>query len=212
MDAMAEIVARKSVQRAGMRLSGMRGVGEHLQMSRVLATARLLLALWVFSMSATAASDNSKPSPSPTAPPPACEGKDFREFDFWIGKWIVRKPDGTHVGNSEITRESKGCAIRENWTSLNGFSGVSINYYDESDRQWHQDWVGGDGMILHLHGGLDDGAMVLIGETKTAKGTTKNCISYRMMPDGKMKQEWTTSDDQGKTWETAFVGIYERQS
>ncbi|MDQ3415133.1 MAG: hypothetical protein M3480_09240 [Verrucomicrobiota bacterium] len=23
-----------------------------------------------------------------------------------------------------------------------------------ADRQWHQGWVGGDGTILHLHGGM----------------------------------------------------------
>ena len=41
---------------------------------------------------------------------------------------------------------------------------MSINYYDPADRKWHQDWVGGDGTILHLRGELVGNAMVLSGE------------------------------------------------
>ncbi|PZR72713.1 MAG: hypothetical protein DLM73_12700 [Chthoniobacterales bacterium] len=158
-----------------------------------------------------------QPSPTPAAaatatpPPPACVAPEFRQFDFWIGRWKVTNPKGVQVGTSEITRQSEGCAIREQWLSAHGTGGTSINYYDEADRQWHQDWVGGDGTILHLHGGLVDGAMVISGETKSAKGPYLNRITYTPLADGKVKQEWTISSDGGKTWQTTFLGIYEKQ-
>jgi hypothetical protein len=101
------------------------------------------------------------PAASAAAPPspPACVAPEFRQFDFWIGRWKVTNPNGVQVGTSEITRQSEGCAIREQWLSTKGTGGMSINYFDESDRQWHQDWVG----------------------------------------------------DGGKTWQTTFLGIYEKQ-
>jgi hypothetical protein len=150
----------------------------------------------------------STPAPSPT---PACGAPEFRQFDFWLGKWKVTDPEGKEVGTSEISRVSEGCAIREQWTSASRKGGTSINYYDADDHQWQQDWVGGDGTILHLHGGLKDGAMVLKGNTKSAKGTVVNRITWMPLDGGKVKQEWATSTDNGESWQIAFVGTYEKQ-
>ena len=165
-----------------------------------------LLMLFAFSSAIEA---QSVPSP----PPPACAAPEFRQFDFWLGKWSVTNPKtGNQIGTSEITRVSEGCAIREQWKATNGMGGMSINYYDSADRKWHQDWVGGDGTILHLHGELVANAMVLSGEIKTAKGTSLNRITWTPLDGGKMKQEWSTSSDDGKTWQISFVGIYEKQA
>lgn len=149
-------------------------------------------------------------TPTPTPPPPACVDAAFRQFDFWLGNWKVKNPQGVQVGTSEITRVSEGCAVREQWLSARGKGGTSINYYDAADQQWHQDWVGGDGTILHLRGGLKDGVMILSGDTKGQKGPIENKVSYTPLPDGKVKQEWLISDDGGKTWQTTFLGIYEK--
>jgi len=148
----------------------------------------------------------------PSPPPPACTAAEFRQFDFWLGKWSVTSPKtGNQIGTSEISRASEGCAIREQWKAANGMGGMSINYYDPADRKWHQDWVGGDGTILHLRGDLVDNAMVLSGEINTAKGTSLNRITWTPLDRGKVKQEWSTSSDAGKSWQTSFVGIYEKQ-
>ena len=151
-------------------------------------------------------------SPTPVVPPAAaCTASEFHQFDFWLGHWKVTNPAGKKAGTSEISRASEGCAIREQWTSASGKGGMSINYYDASDHEWHQDWVGGDGTILHLHGGIKGDAMILSGETKGARGTIINRITWTPLPDGKVKQEWSTSSDNGANWQTAFVGIYEKQ-
>jgi hypothetical protein len=151
-------------------------------------------------------------SPTPTPPPPACTSPEFRQFDFWLGHWKVTNPQGVQVGTSEITRVSEGCAVREQWQSARGQGGTSINYFDADGRQWHQDWVGGDGTILHLHGGLKENVMILTGETKGPKGPLLNRIAYTPLPGGKVKQEWATSDDGGKNWQISFLGIYEKES
>jgi hypothetical protein len=152
-------------------------------------------------------------SPMPAAsPPPACITSKFRQFDFWLGKWNVTNPkSGEQVGTSEISRASEGCAIREQWESAAGTNGMSINYYDTADHQWHQNWVGGDGIILHLHGELKGDAMVLIGLTKSAGTALLNRITWTPLSDGKVKQEWAISSDDGRTWQISFIGIYAKQ-
>jgi hypothetical protein len=158
-----------------------------------------------------AASPSPGTAPLASPPPPACTAAEFRQFDFWLGRWKVTNPQGKEVGTSEISRASEGCAIREQWKSASGQSGMSVNYYDPGDRKWHQDWVGGDGIILHLHGELESSAMILSGRVNSAEGTVLNRITWTALPDGKVKQEWDTSGDDGRTWQTSFVGIYEKR-
>ena len=178
-------------------------------MKRVTILSLLLVAGCITSL--RAASPAPSPSVTPTPAPPACVAPEFRQFDFWIGHWKVTNPQGVQVGTSEITRVSEGCAVREQWQSASGKGGTSINYYDEADREWHQDWVGGDGSILHLHGGLKGDVMVLTGETKSAKGPYLNRIAYTPLPGGKVEQKWSVSSDAGKSWQVIFLGIYQRQ-
>jgi hypothetical protein len=160
-------------------------------------------------------------SPSIAAPPivatahpqnAACAAAEFRQFDFWIGQWLVRNTDGKQIGTSEVSAESAGCAIREQWKAASGVLGMSINYYDAAQRQWHQDWVGGDGTILHLRGGMHDGAMVLSGEAPGRQGPIINRITWTPSPGGVVKQEWATSNNSGADWAISFVGIYTHES
>lgn len=166
--------------------------------------------LLVAACALAAASPTPTPPPPGTPPPPACVAPEFRQFDFWLGRWKVTNPQGVQVGTSEITRVSEGCAVREQWTSARGASGTSLNYYDAADARWHQHWVGGDGTILHLRGGLQDGAMILTGESTGRQGAVSNRITWTPLADGKVKQEWAVSRDAGKTWQINFVGLYEK--
>ena len=88
---------------------------------------------------------------------------------------------------------------------------MSISYFDNNDGKWHQDWVGGDGLVLHLRGELIGNAMVLSGHTKSEHEALLNRVTWTPLPEGKVKQEWTTSPDDGRSWQTVFVGIYEKQ-
>jgi hypothetical protein len=172
----------------------------------------LAIALTALSLLGASPSPSNSATAGPSASPkPACQEPEFRQFDFWIGKWTVRNPNGNEVGSSEISRASEGCAIREQWRARSSKTGMSLNYYDPEERQWHQDWVGGDGTVLHLRGGMQGGAMVMSGDTKSPQGAVTNRITWTPLPDRKVKQEWATSADGGKTWQIAFVGTYEPQ-
>jgi hypothetical protein len=174
---------------------------------------RTILLLIALSSRFSAAARSPPPASSPSASAtPACAAPEFRQLDFWLGKWKVIGPKGNQVGTSEITRVAEGCAIREQWTATRGTTGTSLNYYDPGDRQWHQDWVGGDGTILNLRGELKKSAMVLIGESKSSKGNLMNRITFTPLPDNKVRQEWATSADNGSTWQVTFLGSYEKQT
>jgi hypothetical protein len=146
------------------------------------------------------------------AAPGACTAVEHRAFDFWLGEWTVTRPDtGAEVGRSTITRVASGCAVAEHWRSASGGEGRSLNAYDRQLAAWTQFWVGADGGVLRLVGGLRDGRMVLDGELPTAPGRVQlQRITWTPHEDGQVTQRWETSDDAGKTWNVSFVGSYRR--
>jgi hypothetical protein len=137
-----------------------------------------------------------------------CSGPEHRQFDFWVGEWRVTAPDGKHAGDNRIEKVLDGCALHENWQGAGGGRGFSYNAYDRTRQVWHQTWVDRQGNLLLLEGGLQDGAMVLSG----TQGATLNRITWTPNKDGSVRQHWQTSTDQGKTWQTAFDGLYRRKT
>lgn len=143
--------------------------------------------------------------------PDACAAEEHRHFDFWIGEWRVENPDGEEVGANTISRISEGCALLEEWVSARGVSGNSVNFYDPERESWNQVWVGGEGTILRLEGGLSaDGEMVLTGreERELRRGRVLDRITWTPMSGGRVEQRWDLSSDGGESWETVFRGIY----
>lgn len=145
--------------------------------------------------------------------PPPCSDPAYRQFDFWIGHWEVYNPEGQRVGQNRITVEQNGCVLREHWVGAGGGTGESFNIYDRSRDVWHQTWVSAQGVLLLLEGGLNEqGQMTLSGTTKRPDGTVMNRITWTPLSADQVRQHWETSTDAGKTWQTAFDGLYQRVS
>jgi hypothetical protein len=143
-----------------------------------------------------------------------CTGPEHRQFDFWLGEWeVLGGPGGTHhLGDNRIERSDNGCWLVERWHGASGIHGTSTNAWDAQYRVWRQFWVGADGVVLRLEGGLQDGAMVMAGELPNPQGGTQlQRISWTPQPDGSVVQQWDTSDDGGRTWNTSFRGHYRRK-
>ena len=151
---------------------------------------------------------------STSAPQPApCSATEHRQFDFWIGDWEVRRPDGRVVGHNRIERALNGCTLIENWTSTGQNRGTSLNFYDSSSRQWHQTWIDNSGSPLYLNGNLRDGKMVLEAEGKNAQGqTVRHRVTWTPLDGGGVRQHWESSSDDAKTWTTVFDGRYSKRS
>ncbi len=147
---------------------------------------------------------------TPAAPP--CSAPEHRQFDFWIGDWEVHTPNGALAGTNRIEAILGGCVLQESWSGTRGMRGMSFNLYSAADRRWHQTWVDSNGLLLAMSGGLEDGRMVLAGDTRQPDGrVVRNRITWRALEDGRVRQHWETSADSGRTWQDAFVGLYRRK-
>ena len=167
-----------------------------LEHGRPLCAALVAAGCFVASLSAAAA---------------PCDAGEHRQFDFWLGDWEVRTPEGKLAGTNRITREYGGCVLHERYDTGRGYSGESLNVYDAPRKAWHQTWVDTSGTLLLLEGGLRDGRMVLEGQTVDADAqTTKHRITWTPNPDGTVRQFWESTDARGQ-WTTAFEGLYRRK-
>ena len=82
-----------------------------------------------------------------------CEGEPkARDFDFWIGRWEVREPDGTLVGTNTIEKRDGGCSIEEHCEGAGGSSGTSLSFFLPSRGEWRQVWTGSGGTLFDLTG------------------------------------------------------------
>jgi hypothetical protein len=146
---------------------------------------------------------------APAAKP--CAGPEYRQFDFWIGDWTVEGPGGKTAGSNRIERIAGDCGLQETWTSATGGSGRSLNAYSPQDGKWHQVWLGSGGLWMQLTGGLRDRSMVLEGQTVgREKEVVRQRITWTPREDGRVRQLWEQSSDDGKTWTVAFDGMYSK--
>jgi len=150
------------------------------------------------------------PSPSPFVSP--CVAPEYRQFDFWVGDWDVLDPAGNVVGTNKVTREYDGCVVQEHWEARGPQKqiGSSFNTYNPGTRQWHQTWVDSTGGFLLLDGAFADGRMVLSADMTNKRGRLKHLIAWTPQPDGRVRQFWETSSDDGQTWKPSFDGMYVR--
>ena len=132
-----------------------------------------------------------------------CQSKDHRAFDFWLGQWQVTSPSRPGwQAMSNITLGNDGCSIHEDYRTPGGYVGTSVNFFDASKHQWHQTWIDNQGGPLYLHGELQNGAMVL--------SDGANRITWTLQSDGRVRQHWQVSNDDGKSYATSFDGYYEK--
>ena len=142
---------------------------------------------------------------------PPCSAPEHRQFDFWLGDWQVRKPDGAVAGTNRITREYDGCVLHEHYETGKGYSGESLNVYDASRKVWHQTWVDDDGLLLTLEGRWNGRSMVLEGLAPSEDGAmAKQRISWTPAADGSVRQLWQAADAKG-TWTIVFDGRYTKK-
>ena len=146
---------------------------------------------------------------SATAGP--CASPGFRQFDFWAGHWDVADGAGQAVGRNDITIEEKGCVLVERWTSVAGNTGLSVNFYDPLAGEWTQQWIG-LGVLLRMTGRLRDGSMVLEGPSQNLRTgkVTRLRGTWTALPDGRVRQHFEESSDNGRTWQEWFDGYYRR--
>ena len=143
---------------------------------------------------------------------PCAHQEGFRDFDFWIGEWDVHLANGTQAGSNDIKSIERGCALTEHWTGASGGTGMSINYLDKSSGKWVQVWNAANGAQINIRGGLTDDGMLLEGYIHyVSNGTTAPFRGlWTLLPDGRVRQNFEQSNDNGKTWVPWFEAFYTR--
>lgn len=134
-----------------------------------------------------------------------------RQFDFWIGEWIVTDTTGKEVGRNKLVLIQDSCALQENWIS-GKTTGTSYNYYNQTDSTWNQLWIDNSGSVLNLKGGLVNGKMVLKSAMIPGKRVKYyyNRITWEKNKDGSVTQTWDVLSDSNKLLQQAFKGIYKK--
>ena len=172
-----------------------------------------LIPLTALCLSAGAPALAQTPPAGPATPPPVCAGPEYRQFDFWVGRWDVY-PTGRQklVAHSLIERLYSGCAIRENWMPVTpGGDGGSLSNYVPGEGGWRQTWLDASGARVEFNGGWNGQAMVITGMWAGVLGPGKDALvrmAYTKNADGSVRQFGEASQDGGKTWAVNFDFTY----
>lgn len=188
-------------------------------MKAIRGASWVVLGVLVVAVSARAQS----PSPSPSGPPPKlgtpCADKpEDRALDFWIGDWDVRPagaPASRPPSKSHIERVEDGCVIAEFYTTPSGYSGRSINAWDAVAKRWQQVWMDNQGGVNNYFGQARGGNVYYEAEGVYVPGPQPKLVKVKMtfFDQGKnqVRQLIEQSEDDGKTYKTAYDLIYTRR-
>ena len=136
-----------------------------------------------------------------------------RQFDFWVGEWDVKSPQGQKVGTNSVQLILGDCVVFENWTGGGGGTGKSFNFYNANTGKWQQTWVDDKGSVLEFMGEYKEGAMRFTAETPSqGGGKTLHRLTFFPIEKDHVRQLWEQSTDEGKTWSVAFDGQYIRKN
>ncbi len=145
---------------------------------------------------------------------PCAQDPRFRAFDFWVGNWEVHLANGTFAGTNSISSAEHGCVLLETWASASGGSGRSINYLDADSGEWVQIWNDASGSQIHIRGGMTKEGMLLTGQIHYVSSATTAPFRglWTPLPDGRVRQFFEQSNDDGETWTPWFEGFYSRKA
>ena len=143
----------------------------------------------------------------------ACCTAQHRQFDFWLGEWMVFDTAGKKLGENSIVKLEDQCLLSELWQGAGGGTGRSFNYYDPSDSTWNQLWLDKQGTILKLKGRAKTNSMILKSDWAAGQGGSKfyNRITWKKNEDGSVLQLWEILGPSDEVLSVAFKGIYKRK-
>ncbi|MFH0760646.1 MAG: hypothetical protein V2A67_03990 [Bacteroidota bacterium] len=143
----------------------------------------------------------------------ACCSEEHKQFDFWIGDWVVYS-NGQMVGFNKIVKIENDCALRENWKSVvSSHTGTSHNFYDNNLKKWRHVWIGSDGIAVDVTGEFKDRKMTMVSnEYRDEKGNRLiNRVTWYNNPDGTVRHTWEQSKDGGLAYAMLWDALYRRR-
>ena len=137
--------------------------------------------------------------------------KESRMFDFWVGDWDVKSPQGQLAGQSSIQLLLEGCTLLENWTDGNGGGGKSLNSYNSEIGQWQQFYTDQYGRVTEYRSSeWIDGTLRFSATMLQPRKQLVHMMFKQISPD--LVRQWgEVSTDDGKTWSPSFDLYYHRK-
>ncbi len=134
----------------------------------------------------------------------------FADFNFWVGEWeVFDNNTGNKAGENSIQPMEAGCLLMERWTSINGGTGTSMNYFNPVTGEWRQLWVSAGRYSIDIVGGLRNGSMVLEGSIYNFGGAVWNFRgTWTPNADGSVRQFFEQFNHDSEVWEPWFDGRY----
>ena len=143
---------------------------------------------------------------------PCLTRKESRMFDFWIGDWEVKNPQGQVAGQSSVQRLLEGCALYENWTDTQGGGGKSLNSYNTDTKQWQQFWTDQYGRVTeYRESEWIDGSLRFTAKQIMPNGPALLHMTFTPIGADRVRQFGEMSMDNGKTWTPTFDLYYYRK-
>jgi hypothetical protein len=119
---------------------------------------------------------------------------------------------GNKVGENTVTAGQGGCVLLERWQSSSGTTGLSMNYFDPQRARWRQHWISPT-TILEMSGEVSGQSMILEGPLQYLSPTRTTLLrgTWTLLPDGRVRQHFVESSDDGASWREWFDGYYVRR-
>jgi tetratricopeptide (TPR) repeat protein len=142
---------------------------------------------------------------------PCLTRKESRLFDFWVGEWNVKNPQGQPAGQSSVQLLLEGCALYENWTDGQGGGGKSLNSYNTDINQWQQFWTDQYGRVTeYRESEWVNGSLRYTAHQLKPQERLLHMTFTPINPD-LVRQFGEMSADGGKTWTPTFDLYYHRK-
>jgi hypothetical protein len=138
-----------------------------------------------------------------------CSDETAHQFDFLLGDWTVTAGGGTGVlARAKVERVADGCGLLETDEPVKGIGATALMAYDAGATLWRRDQVSGDGEIVALQGGLQDGQMVLEGDQSGPGAHMLVRITWES--NGEMVHEAAERSANGQLWNPWFERDYHK--
>lgn len=143
---------------------------------------------------------------------PCLTRKESRMFDFWVGDWDVKNPQGQPAGQSSVQLLLEGCALLENWTDGQGGHGKSLNSYNRDSKQWQQFWTDQYGRVTeYRESEWINGSLRFTAKQIMPRGPALLHMTFTPVNVDLVRQHGEISMDGGKTWAPSFDLYYHRK-
>jgi tetratricopeptide (TPR) repeat protein len=143
---------------------------------------------------------------------PCLTRKESRMFDFWVGDWDVKTPQGQPAGQSSVQLLLEGCALYENWIDGQGGGGKSLNSYNPDTKQWQQFWTDQYGRVTeYRESEWINGSLRYSATQMSPQGPTLIHMTFTPVNPDLVRQFGESSLDGGKTWSPSFDLYYHRK-